>query len=769
MAFTCSFTRSARYTRESVSYTTQNIPVGTMRLGNVIFTNTESSEVKVTSFTIRLAVLAKGIHCNAGDYVTGTGDAVTLGVTHSDYTSYISLTDASVDKTTRATSKPQSEGGGYPTDLSSNYDFTVKFASPLVIPAGATYTYGLGKRYNSATESNTLVTTSSGTLSCSWSSKTPGSPKPSKPDDQTVPYNSSFTVLVPSDATGLRYYSKGETEWSHSSTSKVTLTATSSAYYFQSYKTDASYETPTGYSGTATVSVKLNTPSISISPSVVTANTTTPDEYLDDSVIQKSGAFSAVSAIVSVNNGTNPSGCTQNIQYTFPDDETTTWYNMKWDDGLGTDRRPFINKYDDYGNSTGHRVKWKVWLTKDGYLSSNESVEGFSPQIIYAPQGMESNFSTRFYVDSNLITSSTVVTPGSHLGVGWTDYPLTLAKGNFSYYKIDLVPQDGGSARTTGYKRNDPSSSQVDSSRDTIYIDPDNFTDFAGKKYKLRLTPSYYYKRPGTYYNKNLAEGYHDSTNIFESTEFLIGGYPDTPKMIYPVSDTGTSVTYNDSPQLIFQVSSSYGASITDIAIRIASTTYKYSNATHRDMFSSNQWTDGKPDEIESGTIVAFKLPAVASSRSISIDVTNSYGLTCIEPAKFTLNYVKVDYVKPDEIVKRVISSDDLNDLFNSYSKFTSIIPTLYYDDYVRLGNTGNVLYSGVKGTLYCCKLLRQNIVHTIPDGTTDTLKLIDSYLSNAGTVKQDKLVAMSDPTATNFITAGNTFNYVLHVLKTML
>lgn len=590
-------------------------------------------------------------------------------------------------------------------------------------------------------------------------SGSPSSSTPAVPSSGIVLYNSSFEVLVPSGATGLRYHSEGGS-WIYS-TSKVTLIATSTKYYFQSYKDDSSYEISRGYSSEATVRVKLNTPSISISPNVVTANTTTSDEYIDDSVIQKSGTASAVSAIVSVDNRTNPSGCTQNIQYTFPDNDTTDWFNMGWDS------RSLVHMYDDYGNSAGHRVKWRVQLTKGDYIASDYSAEVFSPQIIYAPQGMESNFSTRFYVDSELIVSDTVVTPGSHVGVGWTDYPLTLAKGNFSYYKIDLVPQDGGASRTTGYKRNDPLTSKIDSSRDTIYIDPDNFTDLASKKYKLRLTPSYYYKAPTKY--GALTEGYHDSTNIFESTEFLIGGYPDAPKMIYPVSDTGTSVTYNDSPQLIFRVSSSYGASITDIAIRIASTTYKYSNAAHRDMFSSNQWTEGKPDEIESGTIVAFKLPAVASSRSISIDVTNSYGLTCIEPAKFTLNYVKVDYVKPDEIVKRVISSDDLNDLFNSYSKFTSIIPTLYYNDYVQLGNTGNVLYSGVKGTLYCCKLLRQSIVHTIPDGTTDTLKLIDSYLSNAGTVKQDKLVAMSDPTATNFITAGNTFNYVLHVLKTML
>lgn len=748
MAFTCSFSRNVRYTKESVSYGNHSF-----RLGDVTFTNTESAEVRVTSFIIGLAVLADGVRCDAGNVVVGTGTPVTLGITHGDYSSYIDLSDATISSTTSKTSQ---SGGGYPTE---SFPFTVKFSTPLTIPAGATWTYHLGKRYNSSSESNTLVTTSSGTLSCEWSSKIPGKPPAPSAESislsSTIYYEGTYSFSTTASKAQYRYrdVDGNWSKWADGGTSYSGNAWSHSAVQWRVCNVNDSYEIPqSDWTESPIVQYILNTPTISIDPSTrITANTTTPDEFLSDVVVLYGGTSASDKVVMrlSATNGTNPSGCAQYFEYFVGDDQGSGWFTTSdWEGGM----RPLVSAYDDYGRTKKGVVKWRAYLKRSNFSDSAKSSEVSSPEVRYVPQDMNSDFSLKFFNNSAEITSSTVVVPKDSVGVGWSSFPLSLAKGNFSYYKIDLVPQDGGASRTTGYKRNNQSLSQVDSSRDTIYIDPNSFNDLAGKKYKLKLITSYYYKRPNGYYNPSISEGYNDGPT-FESAVFLVGGLPDTPAMLYP--STLTAQTFNNSPQIIFKVTDSY-TTIKDIRVVVGSVTYRYS--TNKDLFESKSWTSGKPGTITSGTVVAFKLPSsTATSRDVKIYATNSYDLECLSPASFAFEYHEVTYRTSGQRVSKAVTEDYFKSVLDSYSLVYKVSASLYQ-------NSEIVLNQGFVDALTAMKTLRSEIIKLIPDQSEDTVSKINSYLESAKVSKDETLKGQSTT-----IVKGNNFNYVLDVLKTML
>lgn len=570
--------------------------------------------------------------------------------------------------------------------------------------------------------------------------------KPPTPDAPSVTspilYGSSLHVSLPRGATAMDVSWKTRTasadEWGVTSFDEDRVIF--ATYRFSAYCYDESYENPQSDYAVSIVKVKLNVPSISLTP-----------QDLNASTIEVGPSFlsnDATKFTVSADKGTNnDDGAVTQVAYAFPG-------YISWDDYSGSSyTNETVTSVDDFALASFYA---RTVTPSDEFLSSDvvELPKG-SLHLSYAPKEMRpSGFTWSFSYQGRPVTTDTVVVPDTDITCSWGSFPLNLVKGNFSYYKLVLVSEPGSATEiTTGYLRNN----QDSGSSDSLRVSSSVFKNYAGKRYKLRLIPSYYYYPPANY--PNGSEGFYDcldlssSPNEFDSPTFLVGGFPDTPTMLYP--STSTAHTFNDAPQIIFKVTDSL-TSVKDIRIVVGSVTYRYS--TNKDLFESKSWTSGKPDTITSGTVIAFKLPSsTATSRATKIYTTNSYGLECLSPAEFTFNYHDVSYRVKDQKITKAIDENYFNNILDSYSLVSKVSASLYQ-------NSEIVLSQGFVDALTAMKTLRSEIIKLIPDQSEDTVSKINSYLESAKVSKDETLKGQSTA-----IVKGNNFNYVLDVLKTML
>lgn len=584
------------------------------------------------------------------------------------------------------------------------------------------------------------------TISSSFTPTRPGAIKPPTPDAPSVTtpvlYGSSFSVSLPRGATAMdvTWTTRTALGASYDVTHFEEDSAVYATYTFSAYCYDETYETPRSDSAVSVIKVKLNAPSINLTP-----------QYLNATTVEEGPTFlsnDATKFTVSADKGTNnDSGAVAQVAYEFPG-------YISWNDYSGSSyTSDSVTSVDDFALA-GFRAR--TVTPTDEFLDSDDAVlPQKSLNVLYAPREMKSSgFTWSFSYQGQPVTSSTIIVPDTNITCSWGSFSLSLTKGNFSYYKLVLVSEAGAITEiTTGYVRN----SQDSGSSNSLRIDSSVFKDYAGKRYKLRLIPSYYYYPPSN--NPNGSEGFYDCLDLssspteFDSPVFLVGGLPDTPTMLYP--STSTTQTFNSSPQIIFKVTDSYTA-IKDIRVVVGSVTYRYS--TNKDLFESKSWTSGKPDTITSGTVIAFKLPSsTATSRAVKVYVTNSYDLECLTPASFAFEYHEVTYRVAGQKVTKAVTEDYFKSVLDSYSLVYKVSASLYQ-------NSEIVLNQGFVNALNAMKALRSEIVKLIPDQSEDTVSKINSYLESAKVSKGETLKGQSTT-----IVKGNNFNYVLDVLKTML
>lgn len=493
----------------------------------------------------------------------------------------------------------------------------------------------------------------------------PAAPGVPTADPSPVLYRKDFTVTAGKDGTGVEYYNPSTGNWDrYSSPHTITSAGQYSSYRFKTIRSDSSYQYESE-SSEITVQVKLNPPtSIQLRPNPVSASTVVKGTT---SPYQSDGKF-----IVTASGGDQPGGVVYKVAYTLGGSDF-------WQDNNYTVES--VGQFDDFSQAV-----FKAKATYGEYGDSDPiSLSQGSLTVKYAPSAGDmgpGEFNRQYFVNDEVISEDTVVIPGDQLGFGWSKFPLSKNKGNFSYYKINLVPESvdvpkisdsGDKVAVSGeFTRNlpeegsDPSES-ITSRRGTLNISSEDFAKIAGKRYKLVLFACYYYKPPQHYPNPQMSEGF-SSNAFFLSPVFLVGGYPDTPTMYYPSQKLTT--TFNASTKLLFKVTDSY-TTIKDIKVQVGGWSSSFSS--NPSMFKISP--EPQDSLIQSGSKVVFTMPSVTTSgnltRNVKISVTNSFGLTCKESADFTLNYKFADYPAKGDIVKKsIITDEDFQDLIRGYSEF---------------------------------------------------------------------------------------------------
>lgn len=491
-------------------------------------------------------------------------------------------------------------------------------------------------------------------------------------------------------------------------------------------------------SDTYTISCKLNPPTTSLSSST-------------------GGLTVGTSVSPTVSEGNNPSGCTRFYQVSLNNSSTWSSVNVP------------------YPLNSGTSVRFRSWLSKSGYVSSDPGSASPSVGIYYEPRNMSTNgFSVSYKytppggTETNLPIGDNVAVPTGTVKINWSSFLASKNLGRFNYYKV-YVYKEGTTTNPLASQSgsNDPNSSKSQ----TFTISP----DWAGQRIYLKLEclcrwPD---STSGSFYGPNT------STGVFTSSSFLVGGYPEVPVVKYPSSTTFSSA--NKRLRLVFTVSNpSYLSDwdITDIEVEVKGTstrTYKYSTSPAH--FYSKMTT--KPKTVPSGTILDFTTPEVdnvSSGTTYRIRCSNQY-MTGEWTTYYSLNYVDLSYM----VQNRKLLETDMIKLHQSMISITK-----GYDDYdsnlhVELSTmyppknsqgeyivkaTGTYLGSSgiIKKLNNLYDLVSKDSVP--PGGLGLNFNQIDTNSINQVVVARNLPFSVSGG---YYQPKGNYFNFIIDVLKNML
>lgn len=518
---------------------------------------------------------------------------------------------------------------------------------------------------------------------------------------------SSFTKSMsaattnPTDVTVVWQYSVNNSTWSAwSDAHKVT----SSYIYVRARYTKTGFVDSDWISGTSG-NTKLNKPtSLSVSPDPVTT-----DLSVTASVIVDSGA-------------------TANY----------TWYKSNGSKISGQTGRTYTTSHAD-----GTGIYAKVQATRAGFVSSDISDASNSVDVYFEPRNMESS---GFRVTFNV---TNLVIPGTNLFSSWNDFKPSLNLGRFNYYVLEILSNSNGSWRSSGSVSgsNTPTSTSVTSSTITVSA------TLAGLTCKLRL--SCYYKIGETVVGPQ-------ETALFESAEFLVGGYPNQPEFLYPgVRDFKTC---NLSPRIIFKISNPDmlpDKTIYDIRIVVktnsGSTTYTFKN--NSDMFLNK---DGQitASALSSGQVISFKLPQSTEVRTIQVYCRNAY-LETVNPEVVVSTFVVTNYPVKGSVLSnrghREAVHSTAREVLDGYKKINGG----YSLDSLETSSYPPVVKSFCIPILSLLKSTYESVLMYAPRQSTD----LDIGSINTSA---DRPPIVTD--SENFgITLGNFFSDIYYILKNML
>lgn len=556
-----------------------------------------------------------------------------------------------------------------------------------------------------------------------------------------------------SGATGCQYqalmYSSGEgSGWNYYSDGSWVDASLYSKIQFRLYNktTNNDYETPSSdlsYSGSKTCTIKLNAPRTSY-----TASST-------------GGYTIGESVTVTSSSSTNPSSLSYTIGYST---------------NSGTSQSGTYG-----GNSVSHTLtnnttKFRSKVSKTGYADSDYSSWTSAVPVYYEPRNMTSNgFTHSFKSDGSDITSSTVAIPGKTLVVSWSSFLTSKNLGRFNQVVIKVLDSSGNILLSVK-DSNTPSTSGSSS----IEVVP----EWGGKTCKLRLECLCLY---------DSVEYGPQETAVFESEEFLVGGFPEI-SMIYP--STSEFYSCNNHVRLIFDViNPSYFSDrkINNVTVRVVTQSgvidYNYNTQSKKYFMST---VSEKPEEIDSGTRVDFTLPETSEElNGVTLKVRCSNEFLNSEWCDVTLNYIDTarglsssghidssGYVSPGRPLLEsdmICIHDWTRDVLKGYSNFKSSAWKDADDNLPDQDSDGNYLvqkrpYYNRAGVIYLLKSVYDLVkVYSIPpESYRIDLDKIDIYNLDPELVQSSKPPFQESDNG-KFTPTGNYFNYILYILKNML
>lgn len=653
---------------------------------------------------------------------------------------------------------------GFFNEIPDNDTYRVTFTttSPLKVSPGSSVTFNISK---SSSGSNTILTVREPQIT---SASTLYSGKPATP---SAPSSSNLNILSEklytptvylkdivtswSGATGCQYQSVTpsgtEAGWNYYSEGSRVNADLYSKIQFRLYNqtVNSDYENPysdLSYSSIKTCTIKLNAPSTSY---------TTPST---------GGYTIGESVTVTSSSSTNPSGLSYTIGYSTNSGTTQT----------GT--------YS--GSSVGHTLtnnttKFRSKVSKTGYVDSDYSSWTSPVSVYYEPRSMTSNgFTYSFKSDGSDITSSTIAIPEKSFSVSWSSFLSSKNLGRFNYYTISLIDTSNNSVLNSVSGENNPS---VNSS-ESFSVNP----EWAGKSCKLKLECLCYYSN--SYYGPQ-------STAIFESPTFLIGGKPEV-SLIYPSSLSFYSC--NPRARLIFSVNNPDYFSdkkIVNTTVRVVSDSVSDFNYTLNKSYFMSTLSD-KPDRIDNGTVVDFTIPpSILSDHSsgkiaLKVKCSNDY-MDSDWTDEIELNYINTaeglsssgyidssGYISSDRPLLEsdmICIHDWTRDVLKGYSNFKSSAWEDADNNIPDKDSDSNYLvqkrpYYNRDGSIYLLKSVYDLVkVYSVPP---ESLR-IDLDKINIYNLEPELVQASKPPFQESedgkFIPTGNYFNYILYILKNML
>lgn len=437
--------------------------------------------------------------------------------------------------------------------------------------------------------------------------------------------------------------------------------------------------------------------------------------------------------------------------------EIKTYDTQSWSDWsiVFSDKTPAMSYRDGYMlpvNSA--EVKIRVKCTRKGcvdsdytYLNTGTTGEGDSILAVFEPE--DPDFSCTFKNrDFSELTSESIVVPGASLYIDHAELPIDKDKGYLS--GMIIVAVDQSNSKTYELLKTTTTNSSVNN----IPVVCSETMD-PGHTYVLKFYPCYYGSKvdgPGG----ASKDYYYLDDYVITSAEFLLGGYPNAPEMLYPYNGV---YLFNSSPTFIFDVSTNfkdYGDRIVNVGVQYLTNYYNLVN--NPKLF--------RTIENENSTRVIFLFPSgveftSSKSNTVIATATNSYGL--VRSTTFSVNLY--DYtsslIRTDNLLSASICNSKISQICNVINGFDRLEgTTVSLDDYAVIAGE-LATPATLKSLIQIAKNIRGNLVN----------KGYFTYKAYGITHKEGELIQARDPISSSDADKylGNYVNEIMAYLKTYL
>lgn len=722
-----------QYFPDEINGTNWSIGTNSSVILQIKVTNNEGAPVKLKSLTCQLGIGVGSLY-GTGGYVTGASGTGTAKLAWSG-----GSVTATVSKTVSVASAGTSSSYGYFNNIGGNSGYNVTFTfsgDGISISNGSSVTFNVT---NASSASNRIITArkdTSQSVTGVIAKPITGSITNVKVTDQTILYggsgtlNCTYSTTAPSAGrhVSITYQlSSGSATVSGDKISNVTAACTVKATV--TITCDGYTGSLTG-TGSGTINCKLNAPTCSLD-------------------VPSTGGFT-------IGNEVTPTADKGNNPFSM-----TTHWQVQIDSGS------FQTADVPYETVSGNSIRFRAYFSKDGYVASEWSNGTDSAKIYYEPRDMASQDFKYYFEyqepDSSSyseISSEDIIAPGGSLRIRWESFLTKYNLGNFNYVRIRIIDTSNEEVLKELKNTNNPSAYKN--------LTTDILTEWASKTVKIELACTY--SSDGSSYKTP------QSTATFTSVAVFVGGLPEVPEIIYPSSTE--FFTANSRVRLIFKVKNQIPSEvITDISveIRTSSSVRTKTYLSNQDLFFSG--TTNKPQEIPSGTIVDFTVPA-----DIHADTGTSFRIMCktrlLESdwtEKYTMTRLLDSYVEEGSFLKKtdlLKIGQELQQILDEYSNILSMADIWKLpqelDGYYLVEQDPYTDTSGVIKRLESLyKTVTSSPYNSVPPNTIDILSF-----DKINTTSRNEVVNAKDPPyqgTVYYTPIGNYFNYIIYVMKNML